>query len=86
MTLDTAERGDVRAQRRAFIRGHHPDRGGDPAAFITGLAFFDAQPYPAGGHPQCRAAGVTFYRRRPLPVRLVLAVRHWCHPPPARVQ
>ncbi|HEY5148339.1 MAG TPA: hypothetical protein VIJ23_00640 [Mycobacterium sp.] len=28
---------DERAARRAFIRGHHPDRGGDPQAFITGL-------------------------------------------------
>ncbi|HEY5152160.1 MAG TPA: hypothetical protein VIJ23_20580 [Mycobacterium sp.] len=29
--------GDERAARRAFIRDHHPDRGGDPQAFITGL-------------------------------------------------
>lgn len=31
------ERSD-RARRRDFIRSHHPDRGGDPAMFITGLA------------------------------------------------
>ena len=30
--------GDQRAAaRRAFIREHHPDRGGDPQVFITGL-------------------------------------------------
>jgi len=30
-----------RRARREFIRAHHPDRGGDPAAFMTGLATFD---------------------------------------------
>ncbi len=27
----------LRAQRRAFIRDHHPDRGGHPDDFIEGL-------------------------------------------------
>ena len=30
-----------RRARRAFIRGHHPDAGGDAAAFIDGLAALD---------------------------------------------
>jgi|GEM_PF-5646280 len=32
--------------RRDFIRAHHPDRGGDAAVFIAGLAAFDAAPAP----------------------------------------
>lgn len=32
---------EVRRARRAFVRDHHPDRGGDPADFIAGLARFD---------------------------------------------
>jgi hypothetical protein len=31
------------ARRRAFIREHHPDRGGDPRAFIAGLRTLDAE-------------------------------------------
>ena len=27
--------------RREFIRTHHPDRGGDAAAFAAGLAAYD---------------------------------------------
>ena len=27
----------LRAERRAFIRDHHPQRGGDPDEFIAGL-------------------------------------------------
>ncbi|MDD7936923.1 hypothetical protein PHK61_00640 [Actinomycetospora lutea] len=30
--------GDARATLRAFVRGHHPDVGGDPVAFREGLA------------------------------------------------
>ena len=29
-----------RAAFRAFVRDHHPDRGGDPEAFAAGLARF----------------------------------------------
>jgi len=28
--------------RRRFIRDHHPDRGGDPRAFVDGITAFDA--------------------------------------------
>ncbi len=33
-----------RRARREFIRTHHPDRGGDPAAFAAGLAAYDRRP------------------------------------------
>lgn len=29
---------DARAHLRAFVRAHHPDVGGDPETFATGLA------------------------------------------------
>jgi hypothetical protein len=32
----------LRSERRAFIRTHHPDFGGDPAAFRAGLQHLDA--------------------------------------------
>jgi hypothetical protein len=39
--------GDERAAYRAFVREHHPDRGGDPDAFVAGLARFqEKQPPP----------------------------------------
>jgi hypothetical protein len=45
---------DAERRRREFIRAHHPDRGGDPEVFVTGLRSFDAdrelecpQPLPA---------------------------------------
>jgi len=43
--MDEAER-LRRAQRRRFIREHHPDRGGDPVEFRAGLRRFEA-PAPA---------------------------------------
>ena len=58
------------AARRAFIRGHHPDRGGDPADFMAGLQRFDAQ--AAGVGPR-----VVAVRHRAWPVRLFLAVGRW---------
>ena len=33
---------DAERRRRAFIWAHHPDRGGDPEVFVTGLRSFDA--------------------------------------------
>jgi hypothetical protein len=29
-----------RSEFRAFVREHHPDRGGDPEVFVAGLARF----------------------------------------------
>jgi hypothetical protein len=36
----TADATAERAAFRAFVREHHPDRGGDPAVFAAGLARF----------------------------------------------
>ncbi|GAB2487739.1 hypothetical protein [Jatrophihabitans fulvus] len=44
---DGREAAERAAARRAFIRSAHPDRGGDPDAFIAGLRGFDA-PRPTG--------------------------------------
>ena len=54
-----------RAARRAFIRAHHPDHGGDPGQFIEGLRRLDdLTSAPDGG---ARPAGkVTIRRRRAL--------------------
>ena len=35
-----------RRARRAFVREHHPDRGGDPDAFTEGLARLDSTDQP----------------------------------------
>ncbi|MGI9009426.1 MAG: hypothetical protein ACR2FU_25090 [Streptosporangiaceae bacterium] len=64
-------------RRREFIRAHHPDLGGDPDAFITGLRSFSTEPGPL---PKvivvrrrswlarlARAAAQRALRRRPAP-------------------
>jgi|GEM_PF-4277514 len=43
-----------KAAYRRFVLAHHPDRGGDPEAFVAGLRAW--RPEPATG-------GVCFYRR-----------------------
>ena len=58
------------ARRRAFIREHHPDRGGDPGAFIAGLRALDAE-RELGSGPLPK---VVIVRRRPWPVRKATAV------------
>jgi hypothetical protein len=40
-----------RQARREFIRTHHPDRGGDPAAFAAGLAAYERR---SSGEPAPR--------------------------------
>jgi hypothetical protein len=50
------------ARRRAFIRDHHPDRGGDPGAFIAGLHTLDAEREQGNG---------------PLPKVVVVRRRAW---------
>jgi hypothetical protein len=68
-----------RSAFRAFVREHHPDRGGDPGVFLAGLARFGA-----GGN----SGDVTDERRfdaplevvgpRPFPVRVGVAlIRTW---------
>lgn len=70
-----------RGRRRAFIRTHHPDRGGDQAAFITGLADLER-----GGWPGDRAdrVRVRIMARRPILVRLWQALRDRPRPPRVR--
>ena len=34
---------DAELRRREFIRAHHPDRGGDPDVFVSGLRSIDAE-------------------------------------------
>ncbi len=61
MDESTSPQDDLREQRkterRKFIRDHHPDRGGDPEAFIAGLRKW-AGPQPPLGQPP-----VVFHRR-----------------------
>jgi hypothetical protein len=70
------------ARRREFIRTHHPDRGGDPAAFIAGLDELECAHRHSGGGP---AGRVLVYRRRRLIIRVLLAVRRRLRPGPPRV-
>ena len=68
-----------RSVRREFIRAHHPDRGGDPAAFAAGLAELDQ--FAAGPRP----ARVVVAAHTPLLVSLLTALMHragWRRPPP----
>lgn len=48
-----------RRRRRALIRAHHPDRGGDAAEFIRLLAYFDQEPSLSECYSEMR-----FIRRR----------------------
>jgi hypothetical protein len=83
-TMTAADRTAGAARRRAFIREHHPDRGGDPGAFIAGLRALDAES-EAGSEPP---PAVVVVRRRPWAVRkATAAVRRLRYGPrPARVR
>ena len=68
-----------RRLRREFIRAHHPDRGGDPAAFMTGLAGLDQLPRDAVPPRVVVVAGT------PLLVSLLAPLLRrigWRRPPP----
>jgi hypothetical protein len=65
--------------RREYIRAHHPDHGGDPAAFIAGLAAIDQPPVPVS------RGRVVVIPDRPWPARLLTALLHrigWRRPSP----
>ncbi|MGI8760204.1 MAG: hypothetical protein ACR2LF_02665 [Jatrophihabitantaceae bacterium] len=84
-----------RAERRAFIRANHPDRGGDPQAFIAGLSAMNAgRPFIAGlsamnagrpdeGYPPAR---VVVRPAVPLPHRVLRGIRRRLRPAPPRVR
>jgi hypothetical protein len=61
-----------RRRRRDFIRAHHPDRGGDPAAFIVGIRSFDPAD-PAGAAGREPLPPVRVVRRRAWPAQLGMA-------------
>jgi hypothetical protein len=68
---------EERAAYRAFVRENHPDRGGDPEAFVAGLEQFrQAQPDPVD---DARFdAPVEVVRPLPFPVRVGVAlIRTW---------
>lgn len=56
-----------RAAERAFVRAHHPDVGGDPAAFAAGLAALRAGRTPT---PPGSVTVVATRRLRSAPTRL----------------
>jgi len=60
---------EARRARRAFIREHHPDRGGDPQYFIVGLERLSSGP---GQEDRVR---VVIRRSPPWPGRIVAAGR-----------
>ena len=67
--------GQSRAARRTFIRENHPDRGGDPAAFVQGLQFLDE--HSEGSVPMTDPPTVFAYRsRRTAPARWFRRLRH----------
>ncbi|WP_083886068.1 hypothetical protein [Actinoalloteichus spitiensis] len=69
----TTRSADRKAARRAFIRAHHPDAGGDPAVFSAGLPPRGDAATP----PAHQAVVVTAFRRRSLPVQFGRLLRRW---------
>ena len=59
MTAQSETEDEHRRRRRALIRAHHPDRGGDAAAFIQLLAHLDQERPLSESYPEMR-----FIRRR----------------------
>ena len=57
-----------RAEYRAFVRENHPDRGGDPDAFVAGLARFKEPADPRFDAP------IEVVRPLPVPVRVAIAL------------
>ena len=77
MTTPDGPTPEQRAAFRAFVRDHHPDRGGDPRAFAEGVARYrkglDAQPAPQATADPVPAGGPL-----PFPVRVGVAlIRTW---------
>ncbi len=69
---------EQRAAYRSFVRTHHPDRGGDPAVFVAGLAHF-RELARAGQRPDPPAhdrydAPIHIVRDLPFPTRVAVAL------------
>lgn len=84
MTLGTVTAGSgrdasSRSVRRAFVKLHHPDRGGDHEAFVEGMARLEGRGAPGGRRGVApRPARVVFVRRRHgLGGLLDAGVRRW---------
>jgi hypothetical protein len=73
---------EERSAFRAFVRDHHPDRGGDPDVFVAGLARF------RGGSDDPRwDAPIEFVPPLSPPVRVAAAlIRTWHRHRRRRVQ
>jgi len=69
---------EERSEFRAFVREHHPDRGGDPEVFAAGLARFGIAD-PAGPPADtARPGDPVDVRTLPFPVRVGVAlIRTW---------
>jgi hypothetical protein len=66
-----------RAAYRAFVREHHPDRGGDPDVFAAGLARFRESRQDPADDPRFDAP-VEVVAPLPFPVRVGVAlIRTW---------
>ena len=66
-----------RAAYRAFVREHHPDRGGDPDVFAAGLARFRESQRDPADDPRFDAP-VEVVAPLPFPVRVGVAlIRTW---------
>ena len=66
-----------RAAYRAFVREHHPDRGGDPDVFAAGLARFRESRQDSVDDPRFDAP-VEVVAPLPFPVRVGVAlIRTW---------
>lgn len=71
---------EERALFRAFVREHHPDRGGDPDVFVAGLARFGARDArrPAMPADPRFDAPIEVTHPLPFPVRVGVAlIRTW---------
>ncbi|MBW0118439.1 hypothetical protein [Pseudonocardia abyssalis] len=67
---------EQRAEYRAFVRDHHPDRGGDPEFFVAGLARLRAgrAAVPPGDDDRRYDAPIEIVTPLPLPARVVVAL------------
>jgi hypothetical protein len=71
---------EERSVFRAFVREHHPDRGGDPEIFAAGLARFASHGQPPPESPPRPGPQPVDLSALPFPVRVGVAlIRTWHH-------